>query len=316
MTRACALLFSIACFSPIAMAFGGGSADNDDSSDNENANYPTLKFLSSVQRVNSRDLIPDPTDEQKFEDLIEEQFDHLLAASKGFVVSPITAGESQFYMRAKIIAFELISDSGLRFGFTPVQSFSPISGSLDIKVKRLRLSLAMDAVDPETGRIIASTIAKSEFKDSKTNLGLKYSNFISASFVSSKKTPLSDVTGKALSRGADDLSQKVSGAIWKGQVLKSFREESHHAVKFNGGFDVGVQKGMKFEVVGKDGSSGGRAKAVVEIYRVNMTSSWGKVTYLNPELILQPIDSGDYVYHLETSIEEQIVKKDFEVASN
>lgn len=309
MFRAFALLypfvFALAFQTPMAFSFGSGSTDEGDNTDNpdENVQYPTLKFLSSVQFIETRDLLPDPNDEQKFQDLIVEQYEHLLASSKGFVVSPITAGESQFYMRAKIIAFELISDSGLRFGFTPVANFSPISGSLDIKVKKLRLSVAMDAVDPETGRIVASTIANSEFKDSKTNLGLRYQNFISASFVSSKKTPLSDVTGKALQQGADDLSQKVSGAVWKGEVLSAFREDTHHAVKFNGGFDVGVQKGMKFEVVGKDGSSQGRAKAVIEIYRVNMTSAWGKVTFLNPELILEPIDSGDYVYHLETSIE-------------
>lgn len=309
MIRAFALffpfVFSVACFAPGALAFGGGSTDEGDNQEqpDDGASYPTLKFLSSVQFINTRDLIPDPTDTKKFQNLIIEQYEHILASSKGFVVSPIAAGESQFYMRAKIIAFELISDSGLKFGFTPVASFSPISGSLNIKVKKLRLSVAMDAVDPGTGRIVASTIAKSEFKDSNVNLGLRYQNFISASFVSSKKTPLSDVTGKALERGANDLSQKVTGAVWAGKVLSAFREDTHHAVKFNGGFDVGVQKGMKFEVVGKDGSSQGRAKAVVEIYRVNMTSAWGKVTYLNPELILEPIDSGDYVYHLETSIE-------------
>ena len=257
---------------------------------------PPIKFLTSVDEIQTGTLIGSGADDLRFAYLLEEQFSHYLASSKGFVVSPRLLWESQFFMNATIVGFELISSRGARFGFSPMESFLPIGLDFDVKVDTILLTLKMEAIDPLTGRIVASVMSTAKYKDKNSSFGLKYLSFIQASFVSSTKTPLSSVTGAALARGAEKMSDKLRHLRWQGIVKDSFRENTDHLLEINGGYDVGVKEGMIFEVVGRNGTSQGRVKALIEIYRVDTVSSWGRVISVNSEFILEPIGVNDLVY--------------------
>jgi len=252
-------------------------------------------------------------DELRFSHLLEEQFEHSLAVSKGFVVSPRNLLDSQFQMNTSVIGFELISNRGARFGFSPMENFLPIGLDFNVGVKSIPLTLNLEAVDPISGRIVASVISKSTYKDKNASFGLSYLSFIQASFVSSSQTPLSEVTGSALRNGANMLSDKLRHLRWQGLVTDSFREDENHLIEINGGFDVGVKQGMIFEILGAHGSSQGRVKGLVEIYRVDTVASWGRVIALNREFILEPIDQFDFAYFLPTGIpmEFEIMGRDY-----
>ncbi len=258
---------------------------------------PPIKFLTSVNEIQSGILRGSGADDLRFEYLLEEQFSHALAVSKGFVVSPKNLMDSQFVMDATIVGFELISENGAKFGFSPIESFLPIGVDFDVHVKTVLLTLKMEAIDPLSGRIIASVMSKAQYKDNKASFGLKYLNFVQASFVSSSQTPLSLVTGTALNNGANMLSDKLRALRWQGLVTDNFRENEWQLLEINGGVDVGIKKGMFFEVLGAGGSSQGRVKATVEVYRVDMTRSWARVIELNPEWMLEPISNFDLVYY-------------------
>jgi hypothetical protein len=229
-----------------------------------------------VDRVVPNNLIGSEEDNARFAFLLGEQFSHHLVLSDGFVVTPVEASESQFDLDVSLIAFEVVSSKGVKFGFSPSKVFLPIGLEFSIQAQSLLVTFRIAVRDPLTDRVVASVLATATLTDKKNFFQVRYLDFVNASFESTKKTPLSKVTGCALQAGVAKVVTALARFPWEGKLRAVFMQGQTPLAKINAGHDLGIKEGMRFLVFGFSDASFGRLKNVIEVYRVELGSSWAE----------------------------------------
>lgn len=153
-----------------------------------------------------------------------------------------------------VLAYEMVSGSGITFGFNQSQVHSGvgIGGTFKTKVKDLALQIyGFDsAKDISNGKqkLIGAPLVHEKSKDTEGNISVDY-NQIGLGYSWYKNTPLATITERALTTGVNILKDEMNKVAWNTKVLdiKSFDNQDNpiedEGVVIKGGADINLKKG-------------------------------------------------------------------------
>ncbi|MES3037790.1 MAG: hypothetical protein V4736_07780 [Bdellovibrionota bacterium] len=153
----------------------------------------------------------------------------------------------QLSLAGSINSFEAVGGGGLSIGYSPTGPTTNLGGSLSFKVEYAQLNLSMNAIDPLSNFVKASTTI--DQKQTKTNLNFMLNLVPFAGGLDYwSSTPLATVTQKALTKAVLNIAGQVSdgkpGNEWYTRVLHDLDPE----LAIIGGANMGLQVGDQLAI--------------------------------------------------------------------
>jgi hypothetical protein len=196
-------------------------------------------------------------------------------------------------MNGQVMGFEVTQSTGLTLGYNPGRGLVGLGAQFSFRATKAAMNLAINATDIFDRRLLGTGVATEKQSETRINASIGYQD-ISLGFDHFKKTPLSRVSGRALTFATHKVALQTDPLQWDGRVIVADRDY----VGINAGQDAGIRLGDQFLVTnmthywrGEACASaylGARAEqapvAVVEVYDVDFTNSWARVVqYLGSE---------------------------------
>lgn len=222
----------------------------------------------------------------------QAQLENLVISKTGSYVPPTfsTAAQCmvdlpQAYINGAINSFEMIGGGGINLGYTPAGSVSNVTGQLQLSIQKAQLDMTMNAIDPLSSYVIASTIV--DQKQTSTKLNFLLNLFpLTAGFNYYYSTPLATVTKKALTKAVQNIAGVLNKQEWYTRVLYDLDPELAVIGGTNMGLQVGDQLAIYNDLYAWEGEPcnsnyiGGastRPAVIVEVIGVGLELSYVKV---------------------------------------
>jgi len=239
------------------------------------APMPKYKRIVAIDSVNTNQILASGLDDEKYQILLAEQFSNYLISSGRYVEEPLSSEGAQLELDVAVIAFEAVSDRGVKFGFNPTSTFSPVGVNLDVRVTSMKVTFRISARDTVTSRVVGSVEAAAIMQDKSANISLKYLDFVDLNYASTSKTPLSSVTAVALRHGVAKLAKNILHIPWEAKVTEVLIDEQRVFVKINAGFDVNLKEGDELSLYANF-EQGGFVKNDLELRSLSVSQAWAE----------------------------------------
>ena len=160
--------------------------------------------------------------------------------------------KAHIVFQGQVNSFEMVSKTGLKLGFDPGGSFSPIGAGVDFDATQSSMDMGIRAVDGTWGWILGSGNATAKQTKLDFSFHLTY-EFITVQPSYFFQTPFATVTKNGITRSINTLNdsldanrKKFNLPAWEGRLLKEDGENGYELI--NAGRMHGVRPGDTFAI--------------------------------------------------------------------